>query len=71
MIVYLFTFPLLFVLEKSELPPLKAESAILWWRFVDKNTNWGYFLVFGKLSIGFLSCRYITSRSRSRCASLF
>ncbi|XP_026724817.1 protein I'm not dead yet-like [Trichoplusia ni] len=33
--------------KKSELPPLKAESAILWWRFVDKNTNWGYFLVFG------------------------
>ncbi|CAH0591550.1 unnamed protein product [Chrysodeixis includens] len=33
--------------KKSELPPLKAASAILWWRFVDKNTNWGYFLVFG------------------------
>ncbi|XP_031765312.2 protein I'm not dead yet-like [Galleria mellonella] len=33
--------------KKSELPPLKPESAILWWRFVDKNTNYGYLFLLG------------------------
>ncbi|KAF9423999.1 hypothetical protein HW555_000708 [Spodoptera exigua] len=33
--------------KKSELPPLKAESAILWWKFVDSNVNYGYIFVFG------------------------
>ncbi|XP_037293844.1 protein I'm not dead yet-like, partial [Manduca sexta] len=35
--------------KKSELPPLRPESAILWWRFVDKNLNYGYiFLIRSK-----------------------
>ncbi|KAH9627860.1 hypothetical protein HF086_001756, partial [Spodoptera exigua] len=34
-------------IKKSELPPLKAESAILWWKFVDSNVNYGYIFVFG------------------------
>ncbi|XP_059045342.1 protein I'm not dead yet-like [Achroia grisella] len=33
--------------KKSQLPPLKPESSILWWRFVDKNTNYGYFFLLG------------------------
>ncbi|XP_022831012.1 protein I'm not dead yet-like [Spodoptera litura] len=35
---------------KSELPPLKAESAILWWKFVDNNVNYGYIFLFGNMS---------------------
>ncbi|XP_037293843.1 protein I'm not dead yet [Manduca sexta] len=33
--------------KKSELPPLRPESAILWWRFVDKNLNYGYIFLIG------------------------
>ncbi|PZC86348.1 hypothetical protein B5X24_HaOG209067, partial [Helicoverpa armigera] len=33
--------------RKSQLPPLKPESAVLWWRFVDKNVNYAYYFVFG------------------------
>ncbi|PZC86349.1 hypothetical protein B5X24_HaOG209068 [Helicoverpa armigera] len=33
--------------RKSELPPLKPESAVLWWRFVDRNVNYAYYFVFG------------------------
>ncbi|XP_028158353.1 tonoplast dicarboxylate transporter-like [Ostrinia furnacalis] len=33
--------------KKSELKDLKPESAILWWRFVDKNINYGYFFICG------------------------
>ncbi|KAM3964360.1 protein I'm not dead yet [Aphomia sociella] len=33
--------------KRSQLPPLKPESGILWWRFVDKNTNYGYFFLLG------------------------
>ncbi|CAH0579074.1 unnamed protein product [Chrysodeixis includens] len=32
---------------KSDLPPLKPESAILYWRYVDNNTNYGYMFLFG------------------------
>uniref|UniRef100_A0A2A4J283 Citrate transporter-like domain-containing protein n=1 Tax=Heliothis virescens TaxID=7102 RepID=A0A2A4J283_HELVI len=40
-------FKFLDVEKKSELPPLKPESAILWWRFVDRNVNYAYYFVFG------------------------
>ncbi|XP_035433200.1 protein I'm not dead yet [Spodoptera frugiperda] len=43
--------------KKSELPPLKAESAILWWRFVDNNVNYGYIFLFG-------ACQAITKAAR-------
>ncbi|XP_053611961.1 protein I'm not dead yet-like [Plodia interpunctella] len=33
--------------KKSQLPPTKPESAILFYRFVDKNTNYGYFFLIG------------------------
>ncbi|CAG5031629.1 unnamed protein product [Parnassius apollo] len=33
--------------RKSDLPPLKPESAILWWKFVNKNIVYAYFLVIG------------------------
>lgn len=28
---------------------LKADSAVMWWKYVDKNTNYGYILLIGKL----------------------
>ncbi|XP_028044071.1 protein I'm not dead yet-like [Bombyx mandarina] len=43
-----FGFVKLLIAEKrSELPPNKPESAILWWRFVDKNLNYGYMFLIG------------------------
>ncbi|XP_072931555.1 protein I'm not dead yet-like [Epargyreus clarus] len=33
--------------KKSELGVLKPDSSIMWWRFVDKNTNYGYVLLLG------------------------
>ncbi|XP_068632013.1 protein I'm not dead yet-like [Battus philenor] len=33
--------------RKSQLPPLKPESAILFWRFVNKYTNYGYIFLLG------------------------
>ncbi|CAH2106489.1 unnamed protein product [Euphydryas editha] len=33
--------------NKSELGVLKPESAIMWWRYVDKNTIYGYIILIG------------------------
>ncbi|CAH2037631.1 unnamed protein product, partial [Iphiclides podalirius] len=33
--------------KKSELKPIKPESAILWWSFVNKNVNYGYMFLLG------------------------
>ncbi|KAL4709951.1 hypothetical protein ACJJTC_003914 [Scirpophaga incertulas] len=43
-----FTFLQFFLAEKrSDLKVMKPESTILFWRFVDKNTNYGYFILLG------------------------
>ncbi|XP_038212062.1 tonoplast dicarboxylate transporter-like [Zerene cesonia] len=33
--------------KKSECGSLKPDSAIMWWRFVDKNSNYGYIILLG------------------------
>ncbi|KAJ8730172.1 hypothetical protein PYW07_017210 [Mythimna separata] len=33
--------------RRKDLPPVKPESGILWWRFVDKCVNYGYIFTFG------------------------
>ncbi|KAJ0177143.1 hypothetical protein K1T71_007152 [Dendrolimus kikuchii] len=33
--------------KKSQLPPLRPASSVLWWKFVDKNTNYGYIFMLG------------------------
>ncbi|XP_063381189.1 protein I'm not dead yet-like [Cydia fagiglandana] len=35
------------VKRHGDLPPMKVESGILFWKFVDKNTDYSLFLVFG------------------------
>ncbi|KAJ8728076.1 hypothetical protein PYW08_016461 [Mythimna loreyi] len=43
-----FDFLKLFIVtERCDLPPKKPESAILFWRFVDKNVNYGYMFTIG------------------------
>ncbi|CAB3253502.1 unnamed protein product [Arctia plantaginis] len=35
------------VSKRKDLPKPKAESGILWWKYVDKNVNYGYFFLIG------------------------
>ncbi|CAK1547124.1 unnamed protein product [Leptosia nina] len=55
--------------KKSQCGSLKPDSAVMWWRFVDKNTNYGYIILLGS---GIALVRAIKdTKGSSKCYDFF